>query len=590
MTDYLKLIKQHSGDLYKLNKKHNLVSFLRLITIIILIFLVYKSIQTNDIIFVLFGLFVFICFILLLKIHEKISWNKKIKKHLISINKDEIIYLNKEEIPFEDGVEYIDVKHFYSFDLDLFGKNSLYQNLNRTATYIGSEKLSQLLLKLLKKKEIQSNQQAINELCKKIEWRQYLLSLAKITRDSKDDYQKIIDWSKAKQGKIPRSLNIISLINPIVFIVLIITTILTSDSFFIYLASTFFLINLALVATQLRKIKREIIDSRENSDIIKQYGLIIETIENEKFESQKLNMLKEKLIHKSGSVSSHIKKLSSLFSNMESIQNILAAILFNGAFLYHIHILNNLLKWKKEYSKHLEEWLGIIGEFETLNSLANFSYNNPTFTFPDLNKNHEIVFNELGHPLIQKEIRVCNDVVFKEKNLIILTGSNMSGKSTFLRTLGINMVLAGIGSPVCSSKANVHPLNVIVSMRQTDSLNDGESYFFAEVKRLKKIMDKLQSEICFVLLDEVLKGTNSDDKQTGTIEVIKKIISKNAIGSIATHDLEICKTTNEYPKKLINKCFEVKIINNDLSFDYKLKDGICKNKSATFIMKKMEII
>ena len=148
MSDYLKLIKQHSGDLYKLNKKYNLVSFLRLITIIILIFLVYKSIQTNDIIFVLFGLFVFICFILLLKIHEKISWNKKIKKHLISINKDEIIYLNKEEIPFEDGVEYIDVKHFYSFDLDLFGKNSLYQNLNRTATYIGSEKLSQLLLKL----------------------------------------------------------------------------------------------------------------------------------------------------------------------------------------------------------------------------------------------------------------------------------------------------------------------------------------------------------------------------------------------------------------------------------------------------------
>ena len=166
----------------------------------------------------------------------------------------------------------------------------------------------------------------------------------------------------------------------------------------------------------------------------------------------------------------------------------------------------------------------------------------------------------------------------------------MSGKSTFLRTLGINMVLAGIGSPICSTKANVHPLNVIVSMRQTDSLNDGESYFFAEVKRLRQIMDKLQSEICFVLLDEVLKGTNSDDKQTGTIEVIKKIISKNAIGSIATHDLEVCQTTNDYPNKLINKCFEVEIINNNLSFDYKLKDGICRNKSATFLMKKMNVI
>ena len=127
-------------------------------------------------------------------------------------------------------------------------------------------------------------------------------------------------------------------------------------------------------------------------------------------------------------------------------------------------------------------------------------------------------------------------------------------------------------------------------MRQSDSLNDGESYFFAEVKMLKKIIDRLETERCFVLLDEVLKGTNSYDKQTGTIEVIKKLISKNVIGSIATHDLDVCQTTNDYPEKLINKCFEVEIIDNNLSFDFKLRDGICKNKSATFLMKKLEVI
>jgi DNA mismatch repair ATPase MutS len=166
----------------------------------------------------------------------------------------------------------------------------------------------------------------------------------------------------------------------------------------------------------------------------------------------------------------------------------------------------------------------------------------------------------------------------------------MSGKSTFLRSLGVNMVLAGIGAPICSTKASVHPIPVYVSMRISDSLNDSESLFFAEVKRLKEVMDAADKEICFVLLDEILRGTNSDDKRTGTVEVVKKIISKNAIGAIATHDLKVCDTTAEFPNQLTNKCFEVEIVNDELFFDYKLREGVCKNKSATFLMQKMGVI
>jgi DNA mismatch repair ATPase MutS len=173
---------------------------------------------------------------------------------------------------------------------------------------------------------------------------------------------------------------------------------------------------------------------------------------------------------------------------------------------------------------------------------------------------------------------------------MILTGSNMSGKSTFLRSLGINMVLSGIGSVVCAKEANVHPLPVLVSMRLSDSLSDSESYFFAEIKRLKQIMDDLEENAAFVLLDEILRGTNSDDKRNGTIEVVKKVIANKAIGAIATHDIEVCQTTKDYPDILTNKCFEVEIKNDDLHFDYKLRDGICQNKSATFLMKKMGVI
>jgi DNA mismatch repair ATPase MutS len=191
---------------------------------------------------------------------------------------------------------------------------------------------------------------------------------------------------------------------------------------------------------------------------------------------------------------------------------------------------------------------------------------------------------------LNPETRIGNEVSFHPQSFVILTGSNMSGKSTFLRSLGINMVLAGTGSVVCASEAHVHPLPVLVSMRLSDSLSDSESYFFAEIKRLKQIMDGLEVEPAFVLLDEILRGTNSDDKRNGTIEVLKKVIAKKAIGAIATHDIEVCLTTNEYPEILKNNCFEVEIKNDELHFDYKLREGICKNKSATFLMKKMGII
>jgi DNA mismatch repair ATPase MutS len=207
-----------------------------------------------------------------------------------------------------------------------------------------------------------------------------------------------------------------------------------------------------------------------------------------------------------------------------------------------------------------------------------------------LNATYEIAFENLSHPLLNPQTRVGNTVTFRPQSFLILTGSNMSGKSTFLRSLGVNMVLAGMGAPVCATKACIHPLPILVSMRLSDSLSDSESYFFAEIKRLKQIMNGLEESPAFVLLDEILRGTNSDDKRNGTIEVVKKVIGKKAIGAIATHDIEVCLTTNEFPQILANKCFEVEIKNDELYFDYQLRDGICQNKSATFLMKKMDII
>lgn len=590
MEQYLALKEKYTGEHSRLNKKYNFISMLRLLCIIILVTGAYYFLTTENVTILFVFLLTLFVFLVLVKQHQKIFNQRELTNALVEINNEEIIYLNGERIPFKDGTQYIDSSHLYSFDLDIFGRHSLFQNINRTATYIGERKLAELLLTLLPNQEILLNQDAIKELAKKLAWRQGLYSLARITNDSKDVYNKLIQWSATKSGEISKFLIIVSYTSPLLLLLALLLNWLYPGNEFGSFSIAIFLFNLVVLSTQTKKIKKEIIDADKVHKIIRQYSLIIERIEQEKYESEKLISLKSRLAFKTEPVSKRIKKLSSLFDSMDSIKNVFGAALFNGVFLYHIHTLHSLLNWKKENALHIKDWLDVIGEFESLNSLANFSFNNPHFTFPKLNNNFEIAFSELGHPLIASEKRIGNDVEFTSRQFILLTGSNMSGKSTFLRTLGINMVLAGAGSPVCSSNANVHPLNVIVSMRQSDSLADSESYFFAEVKRLKQIMNELDKKGCFVLLDEILRGTNSDDKRIGTIAVIKKIIAKNAMGAIATHDLQICNTTNEYPDILTNKCFEVEIINNNLVFDYKLREGICKSKSATFLMKKMEVI
>lgn len=587
---YIQLKEKHLKEYSRLNKNYNAIGLLRLLSIIAFTVLTYKYFKNGNVFLILGGFIFLILFIFLIGFHEQIKRKRNIQKMLISINENEISYLKRESIPFEEGNEFINHNHFCSFDLDFFGKKSLYQNLNRTATFLGKEKLANIFLNKLSNDDIKINQLAIQELSVKIEWRQKVLALAKLSNDSKGKYTELVKWVDQKEEKLSRTLVFSAYLFPLLFLLSFTLAIINSDPLFKKIASFLFASNLLITLSQLKKIKREIINSDKILKPIIHYAFIIEKIENQEFSSDRLNSLKEGLINDKGSAYLSIKKLSTIVANMHNVQNIMGSIFVNGILLYHIHILNRLFSWKNQNSKEIKRWLETIGEFEALNSLANFAYNNPDFIFPEINENGIINLQGVGHPLINASKRICNDILFANHNFIILTGSNMSGKSTFLRTLGVNMVLAGIGAPICATSASLHPLNVIVSMRQSDSLSDGESYFFAEVKRLKMIIEKLENEVCFVLLDEILKGTNSDDKQTGTIEVIKKIMSKKAIGCIATHDLEVCQLVNEYENKLFNKCFEVEIINNDLAFDYKLRDGICKNKSATFLMKKMEII
>jgi energy-coupling factor transporter ATP-binding protein EcfA2 len=590
MLHYVNLSSEHQAKYEVLRKKFSALAILRLVLAIFILFIIWEYLKSGFIIYMAVGLILTIAFAILLKWHQKIKSQRNIQKMLMEINEIELNYLKFKHLPFENGTEFIDSQHLYTYDLDIFGDQSLFQHLNRTATPIGKKVLAEKLANPTEASQITQHQISISELAEKIAFRQQFNAIAKLAKLDKEGYDKVIKWSK--QGVLLPSniMKAMRIFLPILFLAMLLLAFLSENILFTFLSNTSFLLNLIVFSLNLKNIKKELIAADKIHNTLLQYAQIIAMIEKENFKSEQLIGLKKQVYNESSSASDSLFKLSKIFNNLDSMQNPVGAVLFNGALLYHLGIYYDLLVWKKKYASSIEKDMIVLGEFEALNSLANFSYNHPSFIFPKINTSYQIHFKELGHPLINSEKRVCNDIDFNDANFMILTGSNMSGKSTFLRTLGINMVLTNAGAPVCAKEANLHALPVIVSMRLSDSLTDSESYFFAEVKRLKQIMDELDHKRCFVLLDEILKGTNSDDKRMGTIKVVEKMVLKKAIGAIATHDLEVCNITEAYPNQLRNNCFEVEIVNDELVFDYKLRSGICKNKSATFLMNKMQII
>ena len=567
------------------------MSTIRIVLMIIFLLSLYFIIRSQGAaLWIIIAVSSAIAFFILINRHMKLAQEMQMNRALADINQNEYNYLERSSIPFADGKEFINPKHAYTYDLDIFGKGSLFQRLNRTATYVGGRRLFYLFSNRLSNEAILEQQKAIKEVSHKMEWRHEILALAMTGEDSLSTYQTLMDWSKTEVKPHSAFMKFTSYLFPILTIIALVTYLWIGGNFARLSFAFLFLINLGLLGQHFRQIKNEILGESQINKSIQKYSRLMYKLESQSFESIKLKELQNRLISGSETASHHIASLSRLFQQMDSVHNPMGAIIFNGLSLYHVHTLRKLQDWKASNASKIEDWLEVIGELEAINSLSNFAYNNPNYAYPTLNTEEQITFTDLGHPMLPHDVRICNDVQFTDQKFIILTGSNMSGKSTFLRSLGINMVLAGTGAPICAKSANIHPLDIYVSMRLSDSLTDNESYFFAEVKRLKEVMDAADTKLTFILLDEILRGTNSDDKRQGTVEVIKKLISKNVIGAIATHDLKVCDTTQDYPSQLINKNFEVEINNGELFFDYKLRDGVCKNKSATYIMKKMEII
>ncbi len=537
-------------------------------------------------------------FLFLLGFARFVFWHLKIQKQqkhlecLSMVNKNELSALNNDTSVFDGGKEFIDVEHPYSVDLDLFGSYSFFQYCNRTSTAIGKHCLSNYLSKATNKNEIRLRHAAITELKPLFDWRQDFQAFGMSTDDEIQHITALKIWLKESPFvKGNRLLTIAIYLAPIWMLAGILIT-------YFYLpwqAILLFLIPPAYILKRtLEQVNLTHIQTSHAEKILAFYADLIHHIEKKDFDSTKLQNLKKVFLLNEKSASESIRRLSYIIRQLNVRYNAFAIIL-NIISLWDLHWVRSLEKWKAAQQDHLLEWFDSLQEFEALISLATLHFNNSEWVFPQIIDEPHFSGEEIGHPLISKTERVSNNMEMPtEGHIKLVTGSNMAGKSTFLRTIGLNIVLAMSGAPVCAKKLELPQLDVYTSMRTQDALHESTSSFYAELKRLKFIIEAVEDKKpgendVFFLLDEILKGTNSKDRHTGSKALIRQLIKSQGAGIIATHDLELGALEAEANGTVENLCIEVEVKNDELFFDYKIKKGVSQSFNATLLMKNMGI-
>jgi len=585
-NDRVKLFNIQKDKLQKLLIGTSILRFIMFILFIVSIVYLVKEFNLFRLVLCLSS-FAFFIFLVIHYIKKTEVLNHY--RNLIKINSDEINVLNNQFSDFYDGEDYINREHRYSYDLDLFGKGSLYQYLNRTVTLVGRDLLAKKLENTeTSESDILSKQEAISELNEKIDWRHNLLATGYSCPVTNKDNKKIDYWIDKPVYFIKKIFfKLLVIVLPVITVSLLILVIAGEVHFSIF--SIFALSQLFVAIIQLRRTNREQQMVSEELRILKNYAKLIYLIENETFNSSLLKNLQNDLRTQGVNAKEAFKKLIRIIDAFDTRLNIFLGFILNATLMWDLYSVMRLERWKLKYGRNVKLWVKIIAEFDVYCSFSNFAYNNPEYAYPNIAENTVMKATELGHPLIPSKKRINNDFEINHLGQIdIVTGANMAGKSTFLRTIGVNILLALNGMPVCASEYTFKIIDLFSGMRTADSLKENESYFYAELKRLKHIIEKLQNgQPTLLLLDEILKGTNSVDKAKGSWKFVEHLISLKATGIVATHDLTLCKIEESYPNNISNKCFEVDIEGQSISFDYKLKSGVTKNMNASLLMKQM---
>lgn len=521
--------------------------------------------------------------------YQKAQDHLRLLQVLLQLNEKELLQVTTHQATFEDGSRFIDEQHDFSGDLDVFGPSSLYQYINRTGSLSGSEQLAQALqFPLQQAGAISATQEVIKTLSGKVDFRQLLTAQATLSDERAGDKQAIRHWLQVPLEFLPNKLlYALSWGLPVLLWGAIL--------FYVYGGSYYpalflVVVNLLLLRKHSKKVSKqhEWISGKEK--ILQKFSQLLQLVKKESFGNSTLLLEQQAL---SVAAAAPLARLSRISNALNQRNNMAVGFVLNTFFLYELHCMFSLEKWKQQYEHQVDSWLDVVARLEVWNSFATFSFNHPQYTFPVVSEQDTALkATGLGHPLIAAEECVTNDcTIGQQANFLIITGSNMSGKSTFLRSVGSNLLLALCGAPVCAVTFTCSPMHIMTSMRIKDSIARHTSYFQAELLRLQHIVQVLKSgRRVFIILDEILKGTNSEDKLSGSRSLIEHFLHYNCLGMIATHDLELGHLETVHPGRIRNYCFESTIQHDQLYFDYRIREGVARNKNATFLMKQMRII
>lgn len=534
-----------------------------------------------------------VSFAYFVKWHQKIQDSHFHHAHLATVNEKEERCLEHDFSMFDAGNEFVNTSHAYSVDLDLFGAHSFFQYLNRTTTAIGKKRLAEYLSVPAATAEIALRHEAVAELREKLDWRQHFQAYGLSTEDDLAHIKALRIW--LDEPDLVRNNTGLTWALALVPIWMILGF-LAVWFYFPWQAGILVVLVPGLILRRtIEQVNKIHLQTTHADKILSFYAHLIHHIEGEKdFSAEKLKNLRTSFFAQDRPASTIIRRLSYIISQLNVRYNAFAIIL-NLFMLWDLFWVRKLEIWKAAQRERLGVWFEALQEFEALVSFANLHYNNPTWTFPEIGENALFQAEALGHPLIHQDKRVTNEIdIPTQAHIKLVTGSNMAGKSTFLRTVGLNIVLAMSGAPVCARRMALPPLKVYTSMRTQDALHESTSSFYAELKRLKFIIEAVEENTpqdsgVFFLLDEILKGTNSRDQHTGSKALIRQLIKNKGAGIIATHDLELGNLAAEADGAIENLCIEVEVQGGELFFDYKLKKGVSQSFNATQLMKSMGI-
>jgi hypothetical protein len=585
---YSERIKQFHEAIGIQTRRINLLSLARLISLVSVAWLLVAGVREGQLLFYLLAFVALILFLYMVTLFNHLKGKREVLQQLMMLNETELACLgyNFRELP--DGSEHADVAHPWSHDLDLFGQGSLFQYLNRTSTREGNRLLAQMLITEPGSIEaIEKRQDMIGDLKERLDFRQHFTATGHLIKEDPGDLEDISTWLNST-SYINRHRWLLFLAIGMSLASLSLAVLGIFDTHRYWYLLYLFLVNLGILSPFVQRTQRyQAVISRKH-EMLEGYAGLMKQIAGTSFDQPELQ--KRSARAREGTL--EVARLSTMIHLFDQRLNMLLGIILNGFFLFDFLMLHILERWKNRNRQEIIEWIRITGWFDAMITLAGFAWNHPDYTDPILDDSQDLIeFEQLGHPLIPLQKCVSNDLALTSEKVVVITGANMAGKSTFLRSIGVNMVLAYMGAPVCASKYRCGYLTLHSSMRTADSLKDEESYFLAEIKKLQLIVQEMESgKPMLILLDEVLKGTNTTDKRLGSVGLIRKSLKYPVRCFIATHDLSLGELEKDHRTEVANYCFESYIDELELTFDYTIRKGIATNMNASFLMKKMGIV